>query len=228
MIYRVDTYVVDQPGWLNNEYIADYVYNYLNPYVEGLSHETLHSTTIGFWDSFTLNIPNSGYTTGMSLSIPDGTSVTFTGTGRTAYNRPIRHTLFYDEGKFLYYSLRDRDYGGMFTLIWIKNESGADFVGVNNHIAGWTSNDLYGSDMEIYALDNLASKYSMPQMFNFTAPPGKIAIAQMQPVIVESALSFFYTYLYTCSTVSFRSSVSIMGDNFLALNTNTLVRLSEE
>lgn len=227
MIYRVDTYEVDQPGWLNNDYIADYAYNYLSQYISGLSHETLHGTDIDFWGLFTLEIPNSSYTGGMRMSVPDGSSATFTGNSRTGHNRPIRHTLIYDEGKFLYYSLRDRDYGGMFTLIWIKGET-SDFVGVNNHNATWTSNDLYGTDMEIYSLADLTAKYSMPQMFNFFAPPGKLVIAQMQPIGIDGVSSFFYTYLYTCSTVPFRSSVSIMGDNFLALNTNTLVRLSED
>lgn len=227
MIYRVDTYQVDQSGWLFTDYIADYVYQYLNQYVQGLSHETLHSTTIDFWGLFTLNIPNDGRTTGMSLSVPSGASVTFTGTGRTAHNRPLRHVLLYDEGKFLYYSLRDQTYGGMFTLIWLKGED-SDYVGVNNHDAGWASNDLYGADMEIYSLDDLTTRYAMPQLFNFQAPPGKIAIAQMQPIIVDGVDSIFYTYLYTSSTVPLRSSVSIMGDNFLAINTNTLVRFQED
>lgn len=227
MIYRVDTYVVDQPGWLNNEYVADYVYNYLSQYVQGLSHATLHSTTIDFWGLFTLNIPNSGNTSGMSLSVPSGASVAFTGAGRTGYNRPIRHVLFYDEDKFLYYSLRDRDYGGMFTLIWLK-DGDSDYVGVNNHNAYWTTNDLYGTDMEIYSLDDLTTKYAMPQMFNFQAPPGKIALAQMQPLIVDGVDTIFYTYLYTSSTVPIHSSVSIMGDNFLAINTNTLIRMQED
>lgn len=227
MIYRVDTYVVDQPGWLNSDYVADYVYNYLSQYIQGLSHETLHSTTIDFWGLFTLNIPNSASTSGMSLSVPSGASVAFTGTGRTGHNRPIRHVLFYDEGKFLYYSLRDRDYGGMFTLIWLKEED-SDYVGVNNHNAYWTTNDLYGADMEIYSLNDLTTIYAMPQMFNFQAPPGKIAISQMQPLIVDGTDSVFYTYLYTSSTVPFQSSVSIMGDNFLAINTNTLIRLQED
>lgn len=227
MIYRVDTYAYPDPLWPDNDYMANYAYNYLSQYIEGLTHTT-NSTDIDFWGLFTLTIPNSAYSTGMSITLSGGSPISFGEGTRTAHNRPMRYTLVYDEDKFFYFSMRDRDYGGLFTLVWFVDDNGKGYVGGTNDSGNWTTGNLYGTGTVIYDMEDPTRSYHFAQMFNFTAPPGKIAIAQAQPLYKEGDISSLYTYLYTCSTVPYRSSISIMGDNFLAIDTNTLIRIPEE
>ena len=77
----------------------------------------------------------------------------------------------------------------------------------------------------MYDLEDTANPYAFTKMFNFAAPPGKIAIAQMQSFEKSGNFGGWTTDLYSCSTVPLFSTVSIMGDTFLALDTNTLIRL---
>ena len=91
-------------------------------------------------------------------------------------------------------------------------------------------NEIISCKKVLYDFENTASPYAFAKMFNFTAPPGKIAIAQMQPFTKDSNFGFWTTDLYSCSAVPLFSSVSIMGDTFLAVDTNTLIKMdmSEE
>lgn len=231
MIYRVDTYSNGESCYPTPDYIADCSYKYLSQFLDGLTH-TEHSTDIDFWGLFTLTIPNSRFMQNMSITPTGGSACSFgdPSDARIEYNRPVRHTILYDTN-FLYYSFRDRDRGGLFNLIWFRDsKTGKQYAGGNNKWGSWTTGELYKTGAVLYDFEDTASPYTFAKMFNFTAPPGKIAIAQMQPFTKGGDFGFWTTDLYSCSTVPLFSTVSIMGDTFLALDTNTLIKLdmSEE
>lgn len=108
------------------------------------------------------------------------------------------------------------------------DDSGKVFAG--GGAGAWGSTYIYTSgnpyNTKIYPVDDLATPYYFIRMFDYTSPPGKLTIAQMQPFSsVTGDLLSFTTGVYACSTVPINSTVVIMGDTFFALDTNTLIKM---
>lgn len=231
MIYIVKDFnenTPGQPGWVKTYYFADYFYNFLSAYIPNISHEA-HSPNIDFQGKFTMVIPVTFdsphwfYHTGISL--PTGEFIDFGEPGsRWNWNRPERYLLVYSDD-FLYCSLRERDSGGGFTFIWCATPQG-EFVGGTNLAHNWGTTELYATDMKLYNKDNILVSYNFIRTLNFTAPPNQVAYLDMSPISSGND-SVFLSALKSCSTTALRSTVTINGNNYFALDTNTLIPIDD-
>ena len=220
MIYRVDQ---DSSGVLcpYGYAWADNIYTYLNRYVSGLTHE-MGTTLIDFNGLFQWKILTDRYPK-ISVVLNDGTELYLGQCGDCATNRTFRFTLISSDN-FLFFTA-NRDYGGCVTLIWCKDTSGNYYAGGKYNDHNWDAGNEIYSNVYLYSINEPVSPFSFKKIFNFTAPPGKIVLARFQPVATSGNQLFATEDLYVCSTVPYRSTISIMGDTFLAVDTNTLIKM---
>ena len=224
MIYRVDQSTSLTPY---GDHWCDNAYAYLSNYLDIFTHE-MGTTDMGVNGLFTFRISTRQYPS-LSLILNDGTVVHIAGGGDMNANRPFRFTLISSEN-FFFFSM-NRDYGGHLVITWCRDSSGKYYVGGAGDMHTLDTTELYktdGSMFTLYDITDTTSYYTFKQLFNFKAPPGKIALARFQPLSTVGNLTIVAEDLYTCSTVPYRSTVSIMGDTFLAVDTNTLIKLDLE
>lgn len=233
MIYRVDTYYGDTPEYFNGrrQTMADYVYNYLSNHgIEGLTH-TSGTLDIHFWGLFVLSLPqfydgNPYFLGGTSITNSEGVVKTFLGNSRMDFNRPLRLTLI-SKNNFFYFSIRHRDSWGGFTIVKMQDSVGNIYAGGTSTAHAWDTTEIYASDVILYRLPDMIDVFKFTKPLSFSAPPTKIAYLN-DYFLSDNNSIFQIPELHSCSTTAYRSTITILGHNFLALDTNTLLSLEEE
>jgi hypothetical protein len=80
--------------------------------------------------------------------------------------------------------------------------------------------------MQVYNKANILVAYNFIRTLNFTAPPNQVAYLDMSPISSGND-SVFLSAWKSCSTTALRSTVTINGNNYFALDTNTLVPIDD-
>ena len=199
--------------------LAPTIYNYLSNYIDGLSYDD-DTATIDFFGKFSYTIPKMSHPT-MTLSF-NNVSVTFGGGLGMGGSSDVY--LIYGED-FMYLKICRSGESRWVVLSYFKLPDG-------RYVAGGTLGDrpepsLY--NIRYYnTAEPLACLYQFKQVMPFGAAPGKIVYAEQSPVVYSDTDIIFSDNIYCCSSVPIRSTVSIGNDNYIAIDTNSIVVLDSE
>ena len=214
MIYRVDNgyFITD-----NNQWGAS-IYAYLSQYLDGLSYDT-ETYKIDFWGIFKIRVTRDGSTTRLYMTTSDGSEVSLGGANDVTTWVNWTFTLVKTDN-FLYFRMQHPwNNGGCYELVWAND--GANYVGGN--ATGSIGLTFY--DSAIYKMPSTQSPYYPVKLLNFTTVSSKLAFSEIAIAITEGNQSFMLQDLCSCSNISKGSVVTIQGDNYVALDTNTLIML---
>ena len=221
MIYRVD----ERSLHMSPSYIwADTVYDYLNQYVDGLSHDT-NSQEIDFWKKFKIRIRSDA---NVSLTlIVNGAEISLS-SGHQTYmpdNRPFHFDLIVSDNFFLFNLIQQL--GGSFSIIYAKDADGNEYVGGSTESHGWGSSWMYGTYTSLFDLSDLNSQYFFTKPLVFTPPPNQVGFVDYYFITNNTSKSIPILGLYSCTSLPYRSTCTILGHNYLAVDTNTLICIDD-
>ena len=157
--------------------------------------------------------------------IHNGVEKQLTG-GEMESNRRYRFALVYADN-FLFFSMT-RDMGGSLSFMWFVDEDNKEYIGGSRANRSFApSGELYDSQ-SIWCLDDMTANYSFAKPFTFGMPVGKIAFAEKHPVITGGNMTNFVKDMMSCSSVGYRTTITINNKNYFAVDTNTLCCLDAE
>ena len=221
MIYRVDhgRFITDGAQW------GESIYNYLNQYIDGLTYET-ETYKVNFWDLFKIRVTRNGSTTSMYITFPNGSEVAAGGANDIAWDADWYFILAKTDN-FMHLRMQHPSSGHFIVnIFWSKDDEGNNYGG---GVAG--PNPTFYNDI-IYKLDNTTSSasptYSPTRLLNFTTASYKLAFSEIAVISTAGDQSFIIHDLCSCSAMTRGATVTIQGDNYVALDTNTLLLLELE
>ena len=138
--------------------------------------------------------------------------------------QPAAHLLVLISDNFILIRQNRNNYIDRYvTMMFVTNE--------DKHYAGGVTGNTNGHN--IYALnltsfEDSTSGYQITRLLNFTAPAGSTAYLDRAVFSNNGDTAYWFTELCSCSTVPFNSTVTILGNNYLAIGTNTIVQIPEE
>lgn len=221
MIYRVDygRFITDGIQW------GQSIYNYLNQYIDGLTYEA-DTYKVNFWDLFKIRVSRTGSTTSMYITFPNGSEVNIGGANDISWGENWYFTLAKTDN-FMHLRMQHiYNNPPIVNIFWSKDDKG------NNYGGGVMGpNQIFYNDL-IYKLDNttstISSTYSPVRLLNFTAASYKLAFSEIAIASTSGDQSFIIQDLCSCSAMARGATVTIQGDNYVALDTNTLLLLEPE
>lgn len=217
MIYRVDEQW--EPTFLRGTRWADCAYDYLSQYVDGLIHEE-NTEFIDFWGRFTIRITTDRYSR-LYLVAPNGTQIPLGTEQDMNPNRAWRFTLIKSDN-FMFFSM-NRDYGGNITLIWMVDEDNRDYFGGGGYNHTFNTTELYNSAVVAYDVLDTTSPFYFTKPLPFVPPQNKVGFLDNYFITNNISKSVAIKDLYSCTSVVYRSTLTVLGHNFLAVDTNTLI-----
>lgn len=209
-------YVHDNWGWGT---LADQVAAFLSNYISDMIYDSSTKIMTFFDDKFSFQIADSNWPT---LSLAYGSS-------RIQWDAEAmfreKEVYFVYSENFMQLKIYFPNSGQRWMIIsYIKSSDGKYYAG--GSVNSQTEYTLYNTPY--YDVQNDTQLiYNFPKIINFAANPGKIVYAEQTPLVHSDSNICFFNDIFSCSTVPLRSTVTINGDNYLALDTNNLVLLDE-
>ena len=220
MIYRVDygRFINDGAQW------GQSIYNYLKQYIDGLTYEA-DTYKVNFWDLFKIRVSRTGNSTIMYITFPNGSEVNIGGADDISWQEPWYFTLA-KTNNFMHPRMQHSYNIPIANIFWSKDDKGNNYGGGAMGNTSTFYNDL------IYKLDNTtsatSSTYSPVRLLNFTAASYKLAFSEIAIASTSGDQSFIIQDLCSCSAMARGATVTIQGDNYVTLDTNTLLLLEPE
>ena len=211
MIYRSDTITRPSGTW------PEIIYTYLSNFLDGLTFDE-NNQEVTFFNKFSFSVSTSE---SFYLNYLDRTVSLYTGWDTAG--SPMTFTLILNDNLLL---LNMEPYGhdGRVAIGYVKDGQGNYYVG--GAIFRGTVYSIY--DFNYYnTSSSVGEYYTFPRVLNYTSTPGKILYSNKAVINNSNASTIVIPNVYSCSNVTRFSTVTILGDNYFAIDTNNLFLIDD-
>ena len=211
MIYRSDTITRPDGSW------PKIIYTYLSNFLDGLTFDE-NNQEVTFFNKFSFSTPTAD---SFYLNYLDKTVNLYTGWDTAG--GPVTFTLILNDNLLLL-SMEPYGHDGRVAISYVKDSQN------NYYVGGVIFRGVVYSIYDFYYYNTSSSVgeyYTFPRVLNFTSTPGKILYSNKAVINNSNASTIIIPNVYSCSNVTRFSTVTILGDNYFAIETNNLFLIDE-
>ena len=218
MIYRTDygKFITSRFNW------GESIYNYLNQFITGLTYDS-ETNTVDFWGKFKIRITEFQGVHTLYFTPTNGIELGLGSCSDVAWSANWYATLVKTDNFFFFSMKHEYNNPPTFNIFWAKDKNDIEYAG------GIFVGNAKFYNSQIYKLDgstiSTSPAYYPVKFLDFTAPSFKLAFSDIAIAATSGNQSFIIPDLCSCSTVTKGDNLTIQGDNYAAIDTNTLVKL---
>lgn len=125
-----------------------------------------------------------------------------------------------------YFTITSTEYGTIYSDC--RGEVVSVIDGNGNYFAGYAYANFNANAVSFYNVDDAVSGYRIGRMFNFATESQKILWSDICPISHASGYFSTINTIMNCSNVTQGITITILGNNYYTIGTNTLLPLDSE